>query len=155
MGPFRQTPYRPAPLMPAAAYKTFQIASPISTHYRPATCEEVGCLAQAHGWATMVDESHVLGAKQAHYIRKLAGRSFIEARTELGLTRFEFAAGQRCFASESHRVPLERPEIYVVREGDHRGNPRGTEPRVHVRALDWVDEFANHQDKIATAIGQG
>ena len=147
--------FRVPPAMPASAYKTFQVSSPVSTHFRPASCEEAGCLAHAHGWATMCDESSDQGQRQAYYIRKQSGRLFVEARTELGITRFTFEAGQRCFASDDHRVPLERPELYIVREGDWRGNPRGIEPRFHARPADWVDEFANHQDRLATAIEQG
>jgi hypothetical protein len=50
---------------------------------------------------------------------------------------------------------LERPELYIVREGDWRGNPRGTPPRRHARAADWVDEAMEHQDRINTARERG
>jgi hypothetical protein len=152
---FNQQPFRLAPKLPASAMRTFQVSSPVATHYRRATCDESGCLAYRHGWATMCDERTTLGQGQAHYIRKDSGRRFTEARTELGITRFTFEPGQPCFGAAEHRVPLDRPEFYIVREGDWRGNPRGVEPRVHASADDWVDEFANHQDKLARAIEQG
>lgn len=149
-------PSRPTPRMPASAYRTFQVASPIATHYRPATCEEVDCPPHRFGWSTAVDETTELGQKQAHYIRKESGRSFVELDGgSTGLRLFEFSAGQRCFASDTHRAPVGRPELYVVREGDWRGNPRGIEPRVHANPADWVDEFANHQSKIIRAIEEG
>lgn len=134
------------PAGPAHAYKTYAIASPISTHYRDGTCEEVGCLAQRHGWQTSVDESTDLGQKQAHYIRKLSGRSFTETRNELGLTVFSFVAGQECF--NTHKVSLERPEFYAVRAGDWRGDPTGRGPRLHSGPDAWVNDFAEHLDGI-------
>jgi hypothetical protein len=140
--------FRLDPKLPAAEYKTYSIVSPLSTHFRRGTCEEAGCLAHRHGWQTAVDESTDMGQRQAHYIRKVAGRRFTERRTELGLTAFTFEAGQRCFAE--HQVSLERPELYLVRGGDWRGNPRN-ETRRHSGPDSWVDDFATHQDKLARA----
>ena len=61
-----------------------------------------------------------------------------------GLTVFRFEAYQRCFAD--HQT---RPELYVVRDGDYRGNPTGRK-RQHTSAADWVDhmqeEFGRFQD---------
>jgi hypothetical protein len=140
---------RITPVGPVHAYKTYEIVSPISTHYRDGTCDEAGCLAQQHGWKTTVDEATELGQRQAHYIRTQAGRRFLEERTAAGLTDFTFEPGQRCFAT--HKVPLERPELYVVRGGDWRGNPTG-EVRRHSGADSWVDDFATHQDRIARIV---
>lgn len=142
---------RITPNLPAHAYKTYQILSPLATHYRDGTCDEAGCLAYQHGWQTSVDESTDLGKRQAHYIRKLSGRRFTERRTELGLTAFRFDVGQRCFTT--HKVPLERPEIFVVKGGDWRGNPRGDRYQ-HSSGDSWVDDFGTHQDRLARALGQ-
>jgi hypothetical protein len=145
-------PFRIAPQLPASAYKTYAISSPLSTHYRDGTCDEAGCLAHRHGWQTSVDEATDLGQRQAHYIRKLSGRRFTERRTELGLTAFTFEAGQRCFATP-HKVPLGRPEIYVVRGGDWRGDPtRGEATRVHSGPDAWVNDFGEHQDRLARVV---
>jgi hypothetical protein len=141
--------FRITPNLPASAYKTYHITSPISTHYRTGTCAEAGCLAYRHGWQTSVDEATDLGQRQAHYIRKLAGRRFVERRTELGLTAFTFEPGQQCFAE--HKVSLDRPELYVVRGGDWRGNPTG-DVRKHAGPDSWVNDFAEHQDRIARAV---
>lgn len=134
-------------------YKTYQLLAPVATHRRPATCEEVSCDASAHGWLTLVDEATDLGQRQAAYIRRDSRRAFRESRTPEGLTRFEFSAGQRCFAQ--HSVPIERDPLFIVKDGDFRGNPRGTRPRQHVRAADWVEDFAEHQDKIVREIEKG
>ena len=70
-----------------------------------------------------------------------------------GLTVFTFEPGQDCFAQ--HRVPLERDPLFLVRGGDWRGNPTGLQPYRHHRGEDWVDDFADHQDRIARQIERG
>ena len=141
-----QQPFRIDPALPVHAYKTYAIASPVATHYRTASCTEAGCLAQRNGWKTVVDESRALGQKQAFYIRSRSGRKFTETRN--GTTEFVFEAGQECFAE--HKVPLDRPELYVVRGGDWRGNPTGERQRLSSDA--WVNDFGQHQDRLARVI---
>jgi hypothetical protein len=136
------------PNMPVSAYKTYRILSPVSTHYRPASCAEVDCAAHLNGWQTTVDETTLIGQQQAFYVRKQSGRGFTERRNEAGLTVFTFEAGQRCFASGEHRVSLDRPEHYLVQGGDWRGNPTGYQRR-HANAADWIDDFGEHQQRIA------
>jgi hypothetical protein len=142
---------RITPVGPAHAYRTFAIAAPKATHTRLAGCEEVGCIAQHNGWVTSVDEATELGQRQAHYIRTRSGRPFKEQRHET-LVDFVFPPGTECFAG--HRVKLDRPEIYIVRDGDWRGNPTG-ENRRHARAADWVEDFSEHQDRINSAVKRG
>jgi hypothetical protein len=132
--------------------KTYEIKAPVTTHFRIGTCAEAQCRAHVNGWRTAVDESTDLGRGQAHYIRHSSGRKYVESRTEDGLTAFEFEAGQTCF--RQHQVRIERPELFVVREGDWRGNPRGFVRR-HNNADDWVDDFANHQATLADRLKEG
>src|SRR5258708_3372715 len=146
-------PFRVPPALPAAAMKTYQIAAPLATHWRPASCEEADCLAYLHGWQTSVDESAELGQRQADYIRSAAKRHYSERRAETGLTVFTFEAGQACFGQ--HRVPNTRPERFLVTGGDFRGNPLGTPPREHVRPDDWVEDFAESLDEIRTRHERG
>lgn len=142
------------PALPVTAVKTYQVLIPKETHFRPATCAEMNCPNYEHGWRTLIDESADLGQGQAHYIRKQSGRKFVEERQPDGLTAFTFEAGQRCFTQ--HRTRIEdRPEIYLVRDGDWRGNPRGTTPRRHANPGDWVDDFANHQSALADRLARG
>lgn len=151
---FRRTLNRLAPALPVGAMKTYAIRSPRATHWRAATCAEVACPAYLNGWRTVVDEATELGQRQAHHVRKAAGRSYTEHRDEAGLTVFTFEAGQRCFAADGHQAPTGRPELYVVRGGDWRGNPRG-DVRKHVRAADWVEDFGEHQQQLADRLAQG
>lgn len=147
-------PNRVKPLLPAGSMKTYQILAPRATHLRDATCDEVDCPNYLIGWKTVVDERTDLGAQQAYYIRNQSGRHFKEDRNESpGLTTFYFEAGQICFAR--HEVKVGKPELYIVKGGDWRGNPAGIEPRKHANPADWVDDFANHQDKLATELSKG
>lgn len=132
--------------------KTYGIVAPKATHFRPATCAEVDCPNYTGGWRTTVDESTELGQAQGHYIRNEAGRRYTEVR-EASMTTFTFEAGQTCF--REHETRLDRPEIYVVRDGDFRGNPRGTAPRVHQDPQAWVDDFGEHQERLADRMGRG
>jgi hypothetical protein len=145
-------PNRLPPAMPAEAYKTYQLAAPRSTHFRPATCEDVDCEAYLFGWQTTIDESTDLGRRQADYIRRAAKRHFIE-NIDGGLTTFTFEPGQQCFAQ--HTARLERPPLFIVRGGDFRGDPRGTQPRYHSRPEFWVEDFATHQADLAEQLEKG
>lgn len=156
---------RPQPQLPVTATKTYSILAPADTHHRVASCQEVDCEAQAQGFILCVDEASDLGRRQAHYIRKLSGRPYsemsgAEAATQHPdwgeiaptLTVFAFPPGAECF--KDHHVLIDRPEILVVRDGDHRGNPTGRS-RVHTRGPDWVEDFAEHQDRLARRHEQG
>ena len=145
--------FRPTPALPVTAFQTFTIDRPLETHWRVGTCAEVKCLNLTHGWWTEVDEDSTLGGMQAAYIRRDSGRRFVESKTPEGLTRFEFEAGQECFAE--HKVAVERDPLFLVRPGDHRGNPFGTAPRVHKRPEHWVEHFAETLDGVRTVKERG
>jgi hypothetical protein len=113
----------------------YQIVAPKSTHFRPATCEEVQCDAWRNGWKTILP----IADMRVEYIRAQSGRSFHES-TEAGMTTFTFFAGQKCFAADKHMVPLERDPIFRVRENGLL--------QTHQRPDQWADDFADHLDKI-------
>lgn len=146
--------FRIAPAMPVSAYKTYELKAPIATHYRIATCQEVECEQYARGWITRCDTSTDIGVRQAKYIVDKSGRAFreITSANHPNIRAFKFSPGQRCFAT--HQVSLERNVLYVVRGGDWRGNPRG-ERRVHTKAEHWVEDFSEHQSKLANEIQKG
>lgn len=140
--------HRIPPAGPVGAYKTFSVTSPLDTQVR-AACEQVDCAAWRNGWRTLIDEATDLGRRQAAFIRRESARTYRERPGPAGLTEFIFDSGQRCFAE--HRT---RPEIYVVRGGDWRGNPTG-EHRTHTRPIDWVEDFGEHQLRVAEQIEKG
>ncbi len=127
-------------------YKTYALVRPKSTHMRKASCEEVNCPNYTNGWMTLADEATVEGQKIVSYIRNDRSRSHVESRHSDGRTVFTFKPGQQCF--RPHELPADLEPLYVVKDGDYRGNPRHTQPRRHVRAEDWVEDFATHQQKI-------
>lgn len=156
-------PFRIEPKNPVAAMKTYSILAPKATHHRPATCAETSCPNHLNGWATIIDERTELGSQQGHYIRANSGRQFtetpqLEQDSDTGLwrptggTRFTFQAGQTCFSP--HTTRLDKPELYVVRGGDHRGNPRGDVLK-HQNPDDWVDDFGTHQQELADELEKG
>jgi hypothetical protein len=144
--------FRPEPKAPAHAYKTYAVVSPLRSHFRPATCEEVSCPHYLNGWRTRVEG---LPADMLHAART-SGRKYQEQQVTANETWLVFDAGQPCFRASDHRIRVsDRPPLYVVRDGDHRGNPRGTKDRVHHNPGNWLDDFATHQQAISNAIEKG
>lgn len=141
---------RHQPLMSAANYKTYSILSPLATHFRPGTCEEADCRAYARGWVSPIDERTEQGQRWAYRIRKVEGRKYTEHKDAGGMTVFTFEAGQRCFIT--HQIPLQRPELFVVRDGDWRW--RGGQ-RTHTRPEHWVNDFREHHDQLKTVQERG
>ena len=143
--------FRLEPAMPAAAYKSYIVAAPASTHFVAASCAEVACPAWLNGWQTIVGGV----SEQADLVRSLRGRyHFNEAPQDGGLVAFTFPPGQPCFEASTHRRRLEREPRYVIRGGDHRGNPLGAAP-VEVPSGSWVDDFGEHQDRLASQFERG
>ncbi len=136
-----------------------------------AACKDVGCPAWAHGWESAFNESDACGSTAtvqvmqqcarvrlgqgvcpgcgARYVRLESGRDFTEQHTEQGVTVFRFAAFQRCF--RNHHTS---PRLYVRRHGDWRGNPSGARYR-HTRPQDWVEDFAENQQRLLAEIRKG
>lgn len=140
------------PAGPVTAYKSYLISAPLATHYNLVGCAEADCQYLETGWDSLIDERTDLGRRQAHWIRKEAGRRFTEEREPNGVTRFKFEAGQECFTQ--HRIRNMRDERYIERDGDWRGNPTGRK-RVHARPDHWVESFALNQDKLRTIAERG
>lgn len=139
------------PLMDAAAYKTYEVRSPLVSHFRPASCAEVGCQHYLNGWQVRVE---ALTEDLLHAARN-SGRRYVEQHIAEGETWLMFEAGQPCFKARQHRAPVGRPPLYLVRDGDQRGNPRRTKARLHQRPENWVEDFAEHQQKLADEIEKG
>jgi hypothetical protein len=139
------------PAGPAAAYQTYEIAVPLATHWRPATCAEVNCPNYEHGWRVRVEG---LDPQLLHTARN-AGRRYQELAVGPGETWLVFEAGQACFQASAHRTPLGREPLFLLRGGDFRGNPRQVPTRRHSRAEDWRDDFGEHQNRIADRVERG
>lgn len=131
-------------------YKTYQIVSPLSTHWEKATCQQVDCPDYLNGWRVKVEG---LPPELVH-----AARSSLRKFSELEISSNEhwlvFEAGQPCFRASEHRRLLDKQELFIVRDGDFRGNPTGNVRR-HTSPEFWQEDFAEHQDQLAHRIQQG
>ncbi len=125
--------------IPGNMHQTFQILAPISTHYRQATCEEIECDAWRNGWKTIVP----MNSEAAQYIRSgTSGRRYSEVtRIDSTMREFIFEPGQKCFAADKHRVPLEREPIFIKRVG-------ASGRMLHANAEDWRDDMSEQLDRI-------
>lgn len=136
------------------SYKTYKALAPLSTHTRPATCEEYGCNDFLNGFTITVNLDTELGKKQFYYLTHNPERKAGGTMEQLNqfLVSFHFGPGNRCFRSGEHRVGMDRMPFLLVAQGDWRGNPRRIPVRRHRNADDWVDDFATHQQKMKRAI---
>ncbi len=135
------------PVGPVTAYRTYKVGAPPS-HYRPATCAEVDCDDWRNGWTMIVGTAdHAV----LHAVRS-SGRPYKETIGPFSVT-FDFEPGVPCRTPSEHRI-LERPELYVVRAGDWRGNPTGFR-RQHTKPEFWLEEFGEHQQNLAAMVERG
>lgn len=130
-------------------FRTFGVRSPIETHTRPASCAEVECGAHVHGWRTTV----LAGSDDDAFLRQAARgehdghrRHFVEIPQGDGMVQFVFHPGQTCFRVSTHRVDLERPALFLRRDGDWRAHLGGE--RVYDRPDQFVDDLYSHTDSI-------
>ncbi len=144
---FKQQPNRLPSLGTPSDYTTFEIrALPDTTVV--AACKDVGCDYWRSGWDSPVDERTAEGRLQAYAIEH-SGRTFTRLKRADGVTVFRFDPYQRCF--REHRT---KPDLWLRRGGDWRVDPK--EPvRRHVRAADWVEDFQEHEGRLANLREKG
>ncbi len=131
---------------------TYQLHAPASTHWRKATCAEVDCPAHLRGWRLRVEGLTPADAQAV----KDSRRKYTVLRVAQGETYLVFEAGQACFRADTHRVRVERPEIYVARGGDWRRYTAGHRAfGGRNAAADWVDSFAENQNRITAIVARG
>jgi hypothetical protein len=144
-------PFRFTPAGPASEYKTYAVTTPQTDRFwQKATCEDVDCEHFLHGWQTRVTAGGALAAAVL-----ASGRPILSTEQVGAEVVFTFAPGTECFRSSEHRIKVGRPDLFLVREGDWRGNPRGTPARIHQRPEDWVEDFATHTQAIADRLEKG
>lgn len=142
------------PKLPPGAMQTYEIDAPLTTHWRTATCAEVECAAYLQGWTSDVppDSAGEARIKQI-YDAEIRSGKVTTSKTSEGFTRYHFPAGTACFRRIWHKLPLERDAIFTVRSGDWRGTDGVI--RTFKNGEEWVDSFANHQDRIKQLIDRG
>ncbi len=132
--------------VPVDKMLTHAILAPVATHWRKATCAEVDCAHWRQGWGLRtagLDAASVDAAKRS-------GRRFVVEHDENGAEVLMFGSDQPCFRASEHRVRADRPELFVMRRGDHRGNPdpRGTKPLLFSGADAWKDSLGTTLDNL-------
>lgn len=166
---FQRPLSRPTPLLPVTAMKTYAVARPISWRIF-ASCEQIGCCHYLEGWRTIVPT----GSDLAETVRA-SGRRYIIEDGGAGLTVYRFPPGQRCFrapppavvgrpitevlpkldqpqpADRWHKRVIDREPLVGVYPGDWRGR---VGPIRMLRVDQWIDDFATHQDRLATKLGR-
>lgn len=115
----------------------------ITHELRKATCEEVGCRDYQFGWRIRVD---ALAEKDLHAMRE-SKRRYREVNIAEGETWWVFEGGQPCFRAALHKLPVDRPELYLV-------GGRGDVQR-YDRADQWVDDLHDRTSKIVDKIQEG
>lgn len=130
--------FRVAPKIPAEKMTSFEISAPVSTHWRRATCAEVGCADFENGWTT---PTAPLLEGERDRLRAM-GYRFAEIPGDAGPVLM-FEAGQPCFRASLHRVRRDREEVFLQRAGDWRV-PIGQAHRIApVRTFSGPDAFAD------------
>lgn len=146
--------FRIEPNMPVHSYKTYGMSMPLSTHWVPATCEQVECAPFLNGWVTTIDLATELGKKQYDYLTHDKTRACKQERLPGTLVKFTYSPGNSCFSKGDHKLPLGRAASFYTRGGDWRGNPGG-DRRVHAKAEDWIEDFSENQDRLNDLIERG
>lgn len=144
-------PFRIAPLMAPQAYRTYAVVSPLPTHWRKATCAEVDCPHYLKGWGVRVENC----TPDLLHTARTSGRRFREVHVSEGENWLAFEAGQPCFQAARHVKQIDRPPLFLVRGGDHRTTATGSTTGQQLSADNWVDNFREHQQRIADEIEKG
>lgn len=140
---------------PPSAYQTYAAVVPRATHTRPATCAEVECEHHVKGWATTVapdsDQERLMLRAMRGLVDGIRRHATYDHKTRDGFRRYVFPAGQACFRASTHRVPLERDPVTLIRRGDWR---RQGPPQV-IAVDEWIDRFDQNLQAIADRVARG
>ena len=110
----------------------------LSKHDGPTqSCVEAECQNNRHGFKVVLDEGEAMGRLRATYVRQSDRRYKESYDSDLELTVFTFPPGETCFAPH-YTVPA-----YKV-DGQR-----------HTIADFWVEDFAEHQDRIERIVNNG
>lgn len=134
---------RVVPEIGAELMRTHAISAPVATHWRRASCEDIGCLPYRNGWTLStagLDDQMIHTAKNS-------GRSFTVTRDADGAEVLVFEPGQPCFKTSTHRQRLDREEVFLARDGDWRGNPRRTDSMIFSGPDAWADSLHTATDQ--------
>ena len=134
----------------AAGYQSYVLDRPSTRKFWvPATCEEIDCPDFLHGWRV---DAGALGARHWADI-EAAGYRYELLDIAADCRQLVFEAGQACFRAATHQRQTMVEPLYLVKPG--RGGLYLGQGRRHTRGIDWVEDFAEHTDKIAGRVARG
>jgi hypothetical protein len=139
------------PKMAPTAYRSFEVRAPLTTHWRSVSCKDVECQHYLNGWISRFDVTTQEGLQWSSAIAH-SGRKYTWEKRGNVVT-FKFPPGQECFQAP-HKVRTGREELYVVRDGDHRGNPTGRTRRERQPLL-FVEAFEENLSTLRDEINKG
>ncbi len=137
------TPFRIEPRMGPGSYKTYGVRFPRETHTRAVKCSADNCDQFRQGWRTALDCSVPQQREAATWITQQPARHYTWEQVGSVVT-FIFPPGQQCF--RGHRE-IVRPGVFMVRDGDWRGNPTGRSAVLGEQQ--WHDDLGEHQQRLA------
>lgn len=135
---------RVTPTLPVNAMQSYGILAPLESHWRRASCEEIGCVDHHYGWVLPLEGLDAGDIWQA----RNCGRRYHQQTNEDGKVFLHYEAGQPCFRARTHRIRIDRPELFVVRGGDWRGVDRDQRSIRFSSADAWQDHMHTTLDKI-------
>lgn len=148
----RRRPMRAGSLRPPARlFKGYQIDAPFTRVFRERiTCEQADCADYRSGWMVRAD---LLDPQMWAWIK---AKRYAWRRLDLSPTErhIAFEAGQPCFRSDTHTRIVRNP-LFVVHGAAKWGRTRADRGYVHSRPEHWVEDFAEHQDKLAAQVARG
>lgn len=140
------------PKLPSRYYKTYEVAAPLDTHFRRADCAEFECDAYREGWTYKKAD---LIAADLYDLVTHAGKRYKEMSLDDSSDIYVvFEPGQMCFQAASHRIPLQRPELFFSGRGDFRTFSQRRANQFD-NAEQWAESFAEHQDIINRVVEEG
>jgi hypothetical protein len=150
--------------MNVAMHTNFRIRQREQDNFRPITCAQAECEAFRNGWVTIVSANM---ADQVRTIARDTGRHFVEAPGGPGLVAFTFPPGQEGFKGGDHDH-VERIDVVQTfskqdghaeigvnsrRQAEWFWQPSGD--RRKLSAQTWVDDFGEHQERLAAEAQKG
>jgi hypothetical protein len=147
----RRSP-RPGSLKPPPRlFKGYQIDAPMNRVFRErVSCADFGCADYANGWMVRLE---LLDARAWAEIKakRYSWKHFDVSPTERYIA---FEPGQPCFGSNTHTRLIRNP-LFVVHKGAKWGGRTPGSGYQHTRPEHWVEDFTEHQDKLAAAVARG
>lgn len=138
--------FRPDPTIPAHKMTSFEIAAPVATHWRKATCAEVDCPDYRLGWTIPLSSTKPSDID----LFKAKGFRFVSVDSAQGPVLL-FEAGQPCFRASIHRTRLDREELFLQRPGDWRVSLQESKSLGKPVIFSSADAFA---DALHTQLGK-